>query len=476
MAVTALTASSPAMSQEAGSMRTDRIAGLPDFVDGILAQQLAQEEVVGAVVAVVADGKPLFSRGYGFADIERGIPVDANQTLFRVASVTKLFTFTALMQLVDAGKVDLDAPVDRYLDFPIPATRAHPILVKHLLDHSAGFEDNEDIAVDGPSKFQELGTWLRTHLPARVREPGAEISYSNYGATLAGYIVQRVCGEAFSSYVDRHVLRPLGMSSSTFSEPVGPNVAVGYKHVDGRLIANPYEYYHNVMPAGGLSSTGEDMMRFMVAELNGGASILPAAVLKEMWETRRANAAGLPGLAAGFLVYKSEAPRIVGHGGDIRDFHSIVMLIPEAKFGLFVSLSTGKVNIDARTDIQTAIIGRLFPAVASKRLLVSSEKPLLGTYRTNRRNYSAPPSPKQDLIVEAVDDSTIRTRSSRATIIWERIGPDLYEQVSGTRPGGPYNQLKFHGDAADPKLSLSQSPHILYRYVAPPATVTSEGN
>src|SRR5690606_35374623 len=110
MTLSALTATSAAMSQEAGSIRRDRIAGLADFVDGVLAQQIAQEEVVGAVMAVVADGNPLFSRGYGFADIERKIPVDANRTLFRVASVTKLFTFAALMQLVDAGRIDLDAP------------------------------------------------------------------------------------------------------------------------------------------------------------------------------------------------------------------------------------------------------------------------------------------------------------------------------------------------------------------------------
>lgn len=336
----------------------------------MLAQQLDSREVAGAVVSIVSDGKILFSRGYGFADVDKGIASDPARTLFRPGSSSKLFTWTALMQLVEQGRVDLDAPVDQYIDFAIPTTQSRPILVRHLLDHTPGFEDRGGILVDSPSEFVPLGKWLANNVPTRVREPGIEISYSNYRTALAGYIVERVSGEPFPDYVERHIFKPLAMTRTTFREPLpvhlAGDMAVGYEHVDGRLVAKPFELFHNIMPAGSASSTAEDMARFMIAHLRegrrGSARILKPETIRLMHSDLSANTPSLPGFAHGFYVVREKGPRIIGHGGNTVHFHSMLLLAPEADFGIFTSYTGGSAGSTlARTELVNAVIGRLFP-------------------------------------------------------------------------------------------------------------------
>ena len=201
----------PAPSQARGP--TDP-AEVQAFLDKLFGQEMQAHHIAGAAVSVVKDGKLLFAKGYGYADREKGIPVDAAQKLFRIGSVTKLFTWTAVMQLVAQGKLNLDADVNTYLDFRIPETYPQPITLRHLLTHTAGFEDQHVALV--ALKEEDLApprAWLVSHIPARVRPPGERAAYSNYGAALAGYIVARVAGESYSQYVQDHLLNPLGMHS-----------------------------------------------------------------------------------------------------------------------------------------------------------------------------------------------------------------------------------------------------------------------
>src|SRR6185503_6315777 len=177
-------------------------------------------------------------KGYGYADIENSLPVDPEQTLFRVGSVTKLFTWTAVMQLAEQGKLDLDADINTYLDFHIPDTYPEPITLKHLLTHTAGFEDRffEVLASDADS-LVPARDWLISHMPARVRPPGMIAAYSNYGAALAGYIVARVSGQTYNQYIQENILAPLGMLHSTAQSPIPPDLraqaSVGYTYKDG---------------------------------------------------------------------------------------------------------------------------------------------------------------------------------------------------------------------------------------------------
>jgi len=474
---------SPAFAQKApapaATVKIDpaRLAGLGEFVDGIMAQQLATREVAGAVVTVVANGKVLFSRGYGYADIDAKIPVDGQKTLFRPGSVSKLFTWTALMQQVEQGKVKLDDPIDKYLDFKIPDNgQKQPILVKHLLDHSPGFEDLGGITVDDVSELIPLDTFLKNpkNIPTRVREPGIETSYSNYGSALAGYIVQRVSGEKFADYIDKHIFGPLGMTSATFREPLtgdrAANMAKGYKLVDGKLVAKPFELYSNIMPAGSVSATGPDLARFMLMHLGdgklGNVQILKPETMRLMRGSLTRNAAALPAMAHGYMVVREEGPRIVGHGGNTSDFHSYLVVAPEANFGFFVSTTGGQGSYGARTELLNAMIGRVFPTKPAPRWTGASAS-VAGSYRTNRRTYSEPPRPAFDTKVTAQGAHGLVVEAGGTKTYWEQIGPQLYEQVTGARDGGPYERLEFYGPTNDRKMSFSSQPHVLSRLVQP---------
>ncbi len=235
----------PAAGAVAPAATTSRplLAGLTDFVDGVMAQQIATRDVAGAVVTVVHDGRVLFTRGYGLADIDRGITVEGETTLFRPGSVSKMFTWAALLQQVELGRVDLDADVNTYLDFTIPPFQGQPTRVRDLLSHTPGMSDVSGITAPTLDKLAPYGEWLKANVPERRWPAGTEIAYSNFGAALAGYIVERVSGEPFAVYAERHIFAPLGMNSTTFHEPLptamSPRMATGYRLANGRLVARP---------------------------------------------------------------------------------------------------------------------------------------------------------------------------------------------------------------------------------------------
>lgn len=478
LAAASLLSSAPLAAQPAGrpvQVTANRLASLESFVDGVLAQQIATREVAGAVVTVVHDGRVLFTRGYGFADIERGLAVDPQRTLFRPGSVSKLFTWVALMQQVERGRVDLDADVNTYLDFRIPEFRGQPIRVRDLLSHTPGMSDVSGISVDSESKLVPYGQWLKDHVPSRQWPAGTEVSYSNYGASLAGYIVERVSGEPFADYTERHIFAPLGMRSTTFREPLParyrPQMAIGYRYADGKFEARPYELFSNIMPAGSAAATAPDMARFIQAMLGGGrlgsARILTPASVATLWRNSFANAPGLPGMAHGFMVAREAGPRMVGHGGNTGDFHSYLLLVPEAKLGFFVSYTGGQGSYGARTELSDAIVGRLFPQAPAPRYAGLEPLPPFGTYRMNRRDYNRDPNPRGDFKVSADGPGRIIVEADGRKTAWERIGPRSYELVTGARTGGPYDRIVFYGSPEDPKLSYATLPHVAFHLVKP---------
>lgn len=453
-----------------------QLAGLADFVDGVMAQQIATREVAGAVVTVVQDGKVLFARGYGFADVDKGIAVDPRSTLFRPGSVSKMFTWAALLQQVERGKVSLDADVNTYLDFRIPEFEGKPIRVRDLFAHTPGMSDTGGITAPTPDKLVPYTEWMRTHVPKRLWAPGTEVSYSNYGAALAGYIVERVSGEPFADYVEKHVFAPLGMASTTFREPLparlAPRMTRGYTFKDGRFSAEPFELYSNIMPAGSGTSSAPDMARFMMAMLNGGAlgkaRILKPESVKLLMSDSVANTPGLPGMAHGFFVVREAGPRLVGHGGNTRDFHSNMILSPQTGTGFFVSETGGQGSYGGRTELVEALIGRLFPVKPAPRAAAPAGETLpLGAYRSNRRDYARDPNPAYDLNVAAAGPNAVTVTLAGRTTYWERIGPMLFEQVTGARAGGPYEKLRFHGAPGRWRLGFSSQPHVAYHLVQP---------
>ena len=451
-----------------------RLGGLADFVDGVMAEQIAAREVAGAVVTVVNDGEVLFTRGYGFADIEARRPVDPMHTLFRPGSVSKLFTWTALMQQVEQGRVDLDADVNTYIDYEIPPFEGEPIRVRDLLQHTPGMSDIGGIITRDPEGYVPYNEWIKEHIPARVWAPGTEVSYSNYGVALAGYIVERVSGEPFADYVETHIFEPLGMTATTFREPLtgsmAENMATGYRLEDGRFVAEAFEFITNVMPAGSSAATAPDMARFILAMLGGGqldgARILEPGSVEFLFADSIANAPGLPGMAHGFYVINEADPRLVGHGGNTADFHSNLVLAPERGFGFFVSTTGGRESGAGRTDLTDALIGRVFPQEPAPRWTGRDDpQPPAGSYRGNRRDYAEDANPDYDLTVTMPEPHVVVVESYDGTTAWEQIGPLLYEQVTGARDGGPYNRLRFYGLPDAPRLSFSFQPYQTFHYV-----------
>jgi len=343
-------------------------ADFETFLDALIPSQLRNRNIAGAVVAVVKDGQVLFQKGYGYADVEKKKPVLPGQTLFRPGSISKLFTATAVMQLAEQGKLDLDRDVNDYLDFRIPETYPEPVTLRQLLTHTAGFEETlKNLFVAHESDMKPLRTYLVNQMPARIFPPGKVPSYSNYGFTLAGYIVERVSGEKFESYINDHILKPLRMTNSTFDQPLPPQLApqMSKGYLNGSKKPRDFEFVQ-AAPAGALSTSAADLTRFMLAFVQDGTvdgvAILKPETVRQM-ETRQFELHPMIcGLGITFMEYWMNPERVIGHGGDTVYFHSDMVLVPDAHVGYFISYnSLGKNVGGGRGEILRAFMDRYFP-------------------------------------------------------------------------------------------------------------------
>lgn len=375
---------------------------LEAFLDGIFTVQLKQYNTPGAVVSVVKNGQVILSKGYGYANVQDEVAASAKESLFRPGSVSKLFVWTAVMQLVEDGRLELERDVNEYLDFTIPYSLAtnregspSSITLEHLLNHTAGFEDkSQNLFVFTAEEIKPLGQYLKAHLPARVFPPGEIMAYSNYGSSLAAYIVEQVTGQSFASYVQEHIFGPLGMHNSTFLQPVPDSITAhqsqGYAYVTGTFHEGDFEYCQSY-PAGGLSSTAEDMAMFMLAHLDSSdANILNPETLQQMHSQSYTHHEQLEGMSHGFMEMERNGYRILTHGGDTFLFHSGLYLIPEENLGIFVSYNGSGATL-ARKEFFAAFMDRYFPATASadQGQSASGEVPqIAGTYQYTRSNYS----------------------------------------------------------------------------------------
>jgi CubicO group peptidase (beta-lactamase class C family) len=375
-------------------------ADVEAFFDGIMAAHLAAHHVPGATVAVVADGEVVLAKGYGYADLEQRMPVDAARTLFRPGSVSKLFTWTAVMQQVEAGTLDLEADVNDYLDFTIPDTYPEPITLAHLMTHTPGFEDQgRGLFVLDEEKLVDLETYVKANVPARVFPPGEVGAYSNYGTALAGYIVQRVSGEPFEAYVENHIFNPLAMTHSTFRQPLpaelAPDMAQGYGYASGAFLPGEFELISG-SPAGSMSAPAADMARFMIAVLQGGEldgqRILAAETIAEMQAPHFVPDPRSYGMGYGYFRDHRNGRDIVSHGGDTILFHTGLFLLPGENAGLFVSYNSAG-GSQARVELLKAFMDRYYPAPEPEPIsppadVQSRIKAYTGEYHMARANYT----------------------------------------------------------------------------------------
>src|SRR6478672_1874212 len=369
------------------------------WLDGFMPYALAKGDIPGAVVVVVKDGQVLTERGFGYSNVAKKTKVDPKTTMFRPGSISKLFTWTAVMQQVEQGKIDLNADVNKYIDFKIPPYEGKPITVLNLMTHTPGFEEQvKDLITITPSEYVHFDALLKRWVPKRIYAPGTTPAYSNYGASLAGYIVQRTSGEPFDAYVEHHIFAPLGMAHSTFSQPVPANLkpllAEGYRAGKDK----PYGYeYVSAAPAGALSASGDDMARFMIAHLQNGTyngqQILKPETAQLMHSPANVPFKGLNAMAHGFYQTNINGLRVIAHGGDTVAFHSDLHLFLDKNVGIFVSFnSAGKEGAAGplRNSLFEDFADRYFPAPPSDAVKVDpnnakqdAEK-LAGMYSSTR--------------------------------------------------------------------------------------------
>jgi CubicO group peptidase (beta-lactamase class C family) len=424
-------------------------AELEAFIDGLMAAHMPSRNIPAATIAVVKNGELFFAKGYGYADRENKIPVSADTTLFRPGSTSKLFTWTAVMQLFERGELDLDADVNTYLtSFQIPATFPEPVTMKHLLTHTAGFEDGSFgyLIVKDQDKLISLREALKAHMPDRVRPPGTWSSYSNWGTALAGLIVEEISGMPFPEYIEKNIFEPLEMTHSTFREPLpedlAPDMAVGYKRKNGLYEPGYFEFISDFGPAGALSSTAVDMSHFMIAHLQlgqyGDRRILEEATARQMHSLLFTADPRLPGMAYGFYQEDIHGQPVVAHAGDTMFFHSDLALLTEQNVGVFVSYVTNGGH--ARMELMDAFVARYFPSDEPElpkppEDFVKRGQKYAGTYRFIRHNWSDLEkllSMPSKVTVAVMPDGTLLTGGIfEEPWRWVEIDKNLFHQIDG---------------------------------------------
>lgn len=421
---------------------------LEAFFDGAIRVQMETKHIAGAVVAVVANNQVVFTKGYGYADVAARKPVDPQKTLFRIASISKPFTWTAVMQQVEAGKLDLNTDVNRYMKgVEIPATFAQPITLKHLLTHTPGFEDNV-IGLFGrepdPRSLREI---LQAKMPARVRPPGTLASYSNHGTGLAGYVVECVANQPWEDYIEQKLLKPLKMENTVVRQPakdqLPAGLSKGYKWKGGQFVAQEHEYC-NPGPAGCISTTAADMTRFMMAHLNDGqldgAQILKPETARLMREPLFRHDAKVSPMCYGFFEETHNGQRLVGHGGDLISFHSLMQLIPAKGVGLFVSYNTDTSG-GVRDQMLTAFMDRYYPQQLPARAKAAAgfqerAPKLAGEFGNTRYSHTTLAKLAALLNVSTVTinaDETITISNGENSRRYVEKEPYLFREVDGTR-------------------------------------------
>jgi CubicO group peptidase (beta-lactamase class C family) len=472
----------PAASEDSSTKAHELTADdLGAFLDGFMPQEIEHADIAGAVIAVVKDGKLLFAKGYGYSDVAKKVAVSPETTLFRPGSISKLFTWTSVMQQVELGKLDLDRDVNDYLDFKIPPAFDKPITLRNIMTHTTGFEETaKNLFVDSAEELRPTGEYLRVHLPARIFPPGATPAYSNYATTMAAYIVERVSGQNFNDYVEEHIFKPLNMSHATFRQPLPdalkPDMSNGY--VLGSGEPKHFEYVQ-VAPAGSLSASAVDMTHFMIAHLQNGrygdAQILkPETAIRMHARQQGVWPPSMNAMCLGFYEQWLDGHRSIGHGGDTISFHSNLHLILDANVGLFVSYnSPGRAEIDSRGLLFNKFMERYFPPPPSNEPTLATAAQdaavVAGSYEVSRRfqtnvlaittvlgETKVTVNPKDNTI--SIGGKGLNQQPER----FREIAPMVFRQVDGN------SKIAFAPDPSGRQIAYIDYPFMVFQKISNP--------
>ena len=432
-------------SAKAATADLDDPAVLEAWVDGIVDPLMKNNNSPSGTVAIARSGQILLAKGYGYQNIEKRIPVDPATTLFRPGSTSKLFTWVAVMQQAERGKIDLDTDVNTYLKgFKIRETFEEPITLRHILTHTAGFEDGGMgyLIIEDPDHAITLAEAMERYQPERVNPPGAQTAYSNYATALAGLIVAEVSGLSFNDYIQQNLFDPLGMKSSSFVEPLPADLledmAVSYDLEAGSYVEKPFEIIASFGPAGALSSTATDMIRFGQAILNGGEldgqRILKPETLREMLTRSFTHDNRMMGMALGFYESDYNGTRLVGHGGDTQWFHSYLGIDQEHDLTLFVSFG-GTGGSPVRSSFTPAFYNAFFPRDEAPPEPPEDFKDRAGKYaggynfwRGNFSKVEKAASVASSIKVMPTEEGTLIITLAGKAKHYTEVGPNLFRE------------------------------------------------
>jgi len=455
---------------------------LKGYVDGLMTGLIAAGEFPGATIVIIQDGKVTLKAGYGFADVRARVPVDPDRTRFRVASISKLFTATAVMQLVEQGKADLNADVNTYLSgFKIAPTYAEPVTLANILTHTAGFDDKY-LGMSAPltGVVEPLGQYLAQSMPPRVLPPGKMFAYSNHGFALAGHVVENLSGQDFNAYVQQNIFTPLGMTSSSFGVPypLPQDIAVPYfKGGDENGFKRAELDRMRIGPAGDLITTADDMAKFMLVHMNHGVygddeHLLSDQSIQRMQAEHFTQVEGLDGWAYGFMEGRRNGVRWIGHDGSWLGFCSQLAMVPETKTGFFIAYN-GDCRFDASQPLRKGLFDVLWPSRGEPVAEVNPTaelraQQLVGTYMAVRRaraDFTVIAAAAGQLSVSAPGEGRLVvhfTRSGRDLVFLPQangtwVNPDFQWRAAALVDGrGQPTQLVLDSDVYDRVTGASE--------------------
>jgi CubicO group peptidase (beta-lactamase class C family) len=421
----------------AAPAHADLAATVADTVDPLIQAELKSTGMPGAAFVFVQGGRILHARGYGVSDLASGRKVDPASTVWPIASISKAVTAMAVLQLVDDGRADLDADVNRYLKrLQVPAAGYSPLTLRHLLSHTGGLDELPGRQFDGREP-QDLASFLRERV-VRFRAPGTLTAYSTYGILLAALVLEDLSGQRYDEYLRENVFTPAGMASARVMTRRGDEreVATPYEIDDGRAEPMPFEWYVST-PASSIVATAEDMGQLLRVHLAAGRAgerrILSEKLTNAMHEQQATVHPGVPGWSLGLQMDRVNGRTIAEHGGDIGGFSALFVLVPEEDAGFFI-VNHGE-GSDLRFKVKDALLDRLYPAKQppvvpparaedAKRLAEYA-----GDYLSSIACRSCPRTLDDVFRVDATPDGTLSLWGQR----WTPTEPDLFIRDDGKR-------------------------------------------
>ncbi len=417
----------------------NRRAELETMIDEFMKESMEKYHVPGVTLSIVKDGKLYFKKGYGYSDLEDKTPVNPDDTLFRIGSVSKLFTATAAMQLYEKGKLSLDDQVNKYLeDFKVEYFNKKPITIHHLLTHTAGFDERiiNILSNDIGEELPQLDEFLKENIPSTIREPGEIMQYSNHGITMLGYIVEAASGKGIDQYIKERIFEKLDMKNSSyyFTEDLIRKTSKGYSFSNNMNVElDPIRVITH--PAGSILSTSEDMSKFLIAHLEGD-KLLREETLKSMQRTQFTHYDKMLGNTYGFYEVMRANNKVIEHGGNTPAFASLLSLHPESKLGFFISCNSNEGGTLLREEFANRFYDHLLgKASPRKNILELEEKKIniedyVGKYTVTTITKKTPLKLLRLLLghveVKKIDDSNISVEQKGEEVIYSKIQKNLF--------------------------------------------------